>query len=336
MGLGLMVESFRALVVREEDGGRFVRSVERRAVEDLPAGDLLVRVKYAALNYKDALSATGHKGVTRHYPHTPGIEAAGVVVSCEGGAFVAGDEVIVAGGDFGVNSDGGFAEYARVSSAIAWRCEGMTLKEGITMGVAGFTAGLSLYKLEHEGLRPADGPVLVTGATGGVGSLAVAVLAKAGYEAVAATGKEDKADYLKGLGAAKVIGRDEVDDTGGRAMLGQRWAGVIDTVGGSILSTAIKMTKYGGSVTTCGLVQSAELHTTVYPFILRGVNLLGVDSVKCPAELREKVWKRLSAEWKPDNLEAIYSECSLEGLGEKIELILKGGVVGRTIVNLDR
>jgi putative YhdH/YhfP family quinone oxidoreductase len=330
-----MGETFKTLVVRRKDG-RFSRAIEVRNTDDLPAGDLLVRVQYAALNYKDALSATGHKGLTRRYPHTPGIEAAGVVVSCRGAEFAEGDEVIIAGGSFGINTDGGFGQYVRVSSAIARRLDGLTLREGIIAGVAGFTAALSLYKLQANGVAPGEGPVLVTGATGGVGSLAVAILSKAGYTVTAATGKADKAEYLKLLGAAEVLCRADIDDASNMAFLQERWAGVIDTVGGSILATAVKATRYGGSVTTCGLVQSAELHTTVYPFILRGVNLLGIDSVQCPADLRDIIWGRLCGEWKPDNLAAIASECSLEQLSERIDLILEGGITGRTIVNLDR
>jgi len=332
----MSVETFRAMVVREE-AGRFVRGIETRSIDDLPDGELLVKVGYSALNYKDALSASGHKGVTRHYPHTPGIEASGTVVADRSGRFRAGDEVVVAGFDLGMNTSGAFGEYIRVPADWAIKPpDGMTLKESMICGVAGFTAALSLYKLESAGLEPHTGPVLVTGATGGVGSLAVAILKKAGYEVVAATGKKDKTGYLKQLGASEVIPREDVDDTGRRVLLGQRWAGVIDTVGGGILATAIKSTRYGGSVTTCGLVQSAQFDITVYPFILRAVNLLGIDSVHCPSETRMHLWEKLAGEWKPGVLEMICTECGLEELDEKIDLMLKGLLTGRTVIYLEK
>lgn len=330
------VDKYRSLVVREENG-RFVRRIEMRSVSDLPEGDLLVKVRYAALNYKDALSATGNKSVTRHYPHTPGIEASGVVVSSEDPSFVAGDEVIVAGYDFGINTPGAFSEYVRVPVEWAIKLmDGLTLKESMVCGVAGFTAALSLFKLQNAGLLPGTGPVLVTGATGGVGSFAVAILKKAGYEVVAATGKMDKVEYLKQLGAAEVIDRKAVDDTSTRALSPQRWEGVIDTVGGNILATAIKSTKYGGSIVTCGLTQSAQLNTTVFPFILRAVNLLGIDSVHCPHDLRMLLWEKLANKWKTDLMENICTECSLEKLDEKIDMILEGRITGRTIVDFER
>jgi len=324
------------MVVREE-ACRFVRRIETRSIDDLPDGDLLVKVKYSALNYKDALSATGYKGVTRHYPHTPGIEASGVVVAGRCESFKAGDEVIVAGFDLGMNTSGAFGEYIRVPADWAIRpLNGMTLRESMICGVAGFTAALSLHKLESAGLKPGTGPVLVTGATGGVGSLAITILTRAGYEVAAATGKKDKVDYLRQLGASEVIPRADVDDTGKRALLGQRWAGVVDTVGGSICATAIKSIKYGGSAATCGLAQSAQLNMTVYPFILRAVNLLGIDSVRCPDDLRHHLWAKLAGEWKPATLETICTECSLEDIDEKIDLMLKGLLTGRTVINLEK
>ena len=336
MGAIMSIETFRAIVVREE-AGRFVRRIETRSIDDLPDGDLLVKVKYSALNYKDALSATGYKGITRHYPHTPGIQASGVVVASRCESFKAGDEVIVAGFDLGMNTWGAFGEYIRVPADWAKRApNGMTLRESMICGVAGFTAALSLHKLESTGLKPGTGPVLVTGATGGVGSLAIAVLTRAGYEVVAATGKKDKADYLRQLGASEVIPREQVDDTGERALLKQHWAGVVDTVGGSILATAIKSTRYGGSVTTCGLAQSAQLNMTVYPFILRAVNLLGIDSLHCPAEIRMLLWEKLAGGWKPATLETICTECSLEEIDEKIDRMLKGLGTGRTVIDLEK
>ncbi|MBE0537814.1 MAG: YhdH/YhfP family quinone oxidoreductase [Phycisphaerae bacterium] len=328
-------DRFEALVVREENGA-FVRRIETRRIDDLPEGDLLIKVRYAALNYKDALSAAGHKGVTRRYPHTPGIEAGGVIVASRGDAFKVGEEVIVAGFDLGMNVSGAFAEYIRVPAGWALRPPAtMTLREGVICGVAGFTAALSLYKLESAGLEPGGGCVLVTGATGGVGSLAISILARAGYEVAAVTGKADRGDYLRQLGAARILGRAEADDASGRALLQPQWAGVIDSVGGNILATALKSTQYGGSVAACGLVQSADLHTTVYPFILRAVTLFGIDSVHCPEDLRRLLWTRLADAWRPATLEAIAVECRLDALDEKIDLMLEGRLTGRTIVVLD-
>jgi len=328
-------DSFKAMVVREENGG-FPRAIESRCVEDLPQGDLLIKVRYAALNYKDALSAAGHKGITRRYPHTPGIEGGGVVVSSSNGSFKPGDEVIAAGFDLGISVPGAFAEYIRVPAEWAVRPPAaMTLREGVICGTAGFTVALSLYRLESAGLKAGDGPVLVTGATGGVGSLAVSILAKAGYEVAAATGKPDAADYLTRLGAHTVITRAEADDTAGRSLLPEKWAAAIDTVGGSILSTTLKSTRYGGAVAACGLAQSPHLDTNVYPFILRAVSLLGIDTVQCPWDLRRLLWRRLADEWRPATLEALATECRLDELGDKIDLMLRGQTVGRIIVRFD-
>ncbi|HPD45378.1 MAG TPA: YhdH/YhfP family quinone oxidoreductase [Anaerohalosphaeraceae bacterium] len=323
---------YRALVVRETDG-RFTRAIERLPLDGLPPGDLLIRVRYAALNYKDALCAVGHKGIARRYPHTPGIEAAGIVEQSATPVFAPGQAVLVAGFNLGTTTPGAFAEYIRVPAEWAV-CPpaGMSLRDAVTCGVAGFTAALALHKLQHVGLAPENGPVLVTGATGGVGSLAVAILARAGYAPTAATGKMDKADYLRRLGAAEVISRQEADDPAGHALLPERWAGAIDSVGGSILAAALKATRYGGAVAACGLAQSADLNTTVYPFILRAVTLIGIDSVHCPNPLRKELWSRLANEWRPENLETVATECPLEQANEKIDQILQGQLTGRTLL----
>jgi len=327
-------KKFKAMIVKEKDG-KFIREIGEKSIDDLPEGDVLINVKYSSLNYKDALSAIGNKGVTRHYPHTPGIDAAGIIESSSNENFKDGEEVIVTGFDLGMNTSGGFGQYIRVPSDwIVKLPEGMTLKESMIFGTAGFTAGLSLKRLEEKGLAPSEDEILVTGATGGVGSLAVAILKKAGYNVTAATGKINKHDYLKKLGAKKVLKREEVDDTSNRALLQTKWGGVIDSVGGNILNTAIKSTKYNCTVTTCGLTQSPNLNTTVYPFILRGVNLLGIDSLHCPMDLRVKIWNRLANEWKPDNLEIICNECSLTELNKKIDLIIDGKITGRVVVDM--
>jgi acrylyl-CoA reductase (NADPH) len=329
------VTKFKALVVEKTADRQFLREVRERTLDDLPPGDLVVRVHYSSLNYKDALSATGHPGVTRQFPHTPGIDAAGEVVSCESGAFAPGDKVLVTGYDLGMETDGGFGRYIRIPSAWGVQLpEGLTLRESMALGTAGFTAALSVLKLERAGVRPDDGDVLVTGATGGVGSIAVAILARAGYRVVASTGKETEEDFLKGLGAAQVIGRDEVSAGADKALLPERWAGAVDAVGGTTLAAVLKGTKYGGTVTCCGLVGSPELPLNVYPFILRGVSLIGIDSVQCPRDIREEVWQRLARSWKPARLEEVITECTLPGLEVMIQTILHGGITGRVVVNL--
>lgn len=326
---------FKALVVEKTADKQFVRSIRERDVNDLPPGDLVVRVHYSSLNYKDALSATGHPGVTRQFPHTPGIDAAGEVVSCQSGAFAPGEKVIITGYDLGMETDGGWGQLIRIPSQWALRLpEGLSLRDSMALGTAGLTAGISVLKLVQAGVRPDQGDVLVTGATGGVGSIAVSILAGAGYRVVASTGKEADTEYLKGLGAAEVINRDAVAAGAEKAVLAERWGGVVDVVGGTTLVAALKSTKYGGTVTCCGLVGSPELPLNVYPFILRGVCLIGIDSVQCPAAVRAEVWRRLACEWKPARLAEVVTECTLQNIEPKIEAILKGGVTGRVVVNM--
>ena len=326
--------SFRALVVRESEG-QFSRSVENRQIEDLPEGEALIRVRYSSLNYKDALSATGHRGVTQAYPHTPGIDAAGEIVESTVADYEPGDSVLVTGYDLGMNTPGGFGQYIRVPAHWLVRLpEELTLKESMGYGTAGFTAALSVHHIIAGGVKPEQGDIAVTGATGGVGSLAVAILAKNGFRVVAATGKASETDFLKKLGASEVIDRRTLDDDTGRPILSGRWAAAIDTVGGNILSTLIKTTQYHGVITCCGLVSSPELHTTVYPFILRGVKLIGIDSVSCPMDLRLNIWQRIATDWKIDTLNNIIAECDLEDLNAQIDRILSGQMRGRIVVKL--
>ena len=330
-----MATEFKALLVEKSGEKEFTRRIVNRGIDELPAGDLLLRVRYSSLNYKDALSATGHPGVTRNFPHTPGIDAAGEVVEDASGRFGAGDRVIVTGFDLGMETDGGWGQYIRIPSAWAVPLPaGLTLREAMALGTAGFTAGLSVLKLQHAGVQPEQGEILVTGATGGVGSIVTSILAKAGYRVVAATGKADDEAYLRDLGAAEVIGREAVVKNADRPMLKERWAGAVDVVGGETLAAVLKATRYGGAVAACGLVGSIDLPINVYPFILRAVSLLGIDSVQCPLEPRLAVWKKLAGEWKPERLEETVTEVSLEGLEEKIAAILQGGVRGRTLVKL--
>lgn len=324
---------FKALVVEKTEDKQFVRSIRERTIEELPPGDLLVRVRYSSLNYKDALSATGHPGVTRQFPHTPGIDAAGEVVSCSSGRFVPGQQVLITGYDLGMETDGGWGEFIRIPGEwVVPLPAGLTLHESMALGTAGFTAALSVLKLQQAGVKPGNGEVLVTGATGGVGSIAVAILAKAGYRVVAATGKSADEPFLRSLGAAELISREQLTEGVDRPILKERWAGVVDVVGGEMLVAALKSTRYGGAVTCCGLVGSADLAMNVYPFILRGVSLIGIDSVNCPMEPRLLVWEQLAGAWRPEHLSDVVTDITREELEEKIQTILKGGLRGRVVV----
>jgi acrylyl-CoA reductase (NADPH) len=325
---------FKALFVKEENG-KFIREVTERNINELPEGDVLINVRYSSLNYKDALSATGNKGVTRRYPHTPGIDAAGIVVGTKSDKFTEGDEVLVTGYDLGMNTSGGFAEYIRVPSEWVVKIpDRLFLKESMILGTAGLTAALALDRMELAGINK-EGEILITGASGGVGSMATAIFAKQGYRVVAGTGKKEEGGYLKEIGAASIITREEMDDRTNKALLTGRWSGVVDTVGGNILSTAIASTKQWGVVAACGNAASFELYTTVFPFILRGISLLGINSEKTPMALREKMWSKLAGEWKPDNLNIISEECSLEETNKKIDKILRGKVRGRILVKIE-
>ncbi len=330
-----MDKTFKALLVEETEAGEFKRRIAERAISELTPGEVLVRVRYSSLNYKDALSASGNKGVTRKYPHTPGVDAAGVVEESTAAEFRPGAEVIVTGRDLGMNTPGGFGRYIRVP--VSWVLERpatLSLRESMIYGTAGFTAAYSLLKLAPH-VAPGRGHILVTGASGGVGSMAVAILAKAGYGVVAATGKPEEAAFLESLGVKEVIHRDKVMDVPDRPLLRGRWAGVIDTVGGSFLASALKSTRPGGAVTTCGNVASPDLSMTVYPFILRGISLFGIAAADCPDEMRREIWRKLADEWKLANLETLCTEVNLEDVDGCIEKMLRGESRGRTIINLD-
>lgn len=324
---------FKALVVSEEDG-RYVSKVTTRQIDDLPEGEVLIRVQYSSLNFKDALSASGNKGVTRKFPHTPGIDAAGVVESSSVPELVAGDEVIVTGYDLGMGTAGGYGQYIRVPAAwVLKRPEGLSLRDSMVLGTAGLTAALCIDKLEQAGMIPGQGPVLVTGATGGVGSIAVAMLASLGYEVAAATGKATQAEFLKGLGATHIVERSQLEAGKDKPMLKEQWAGAVDTVGGDILFNVVKSLLYGASAVTCGLTAGTQFQGSVLPFILRNVNLLGVDSVEQPLVVKASMWDRLSLQWKTD-LHNLETEVGLDDLPEQIEKILGGQMVGRIVVNL--
>jgi acrylyl-CoA reductase (NADPH) len=328
------LDQFIALLV-EEYNGQYHQKVKSIPMSALPEGEILINVKYSSLNYKDALSATGNKGVTRKYPHIPGIDAAGVVVESRSKDFIEGEEVIVTGHGLGMNTYGGFSEYIRVPAAWCLRLqEGLSLQQSMILGTAGLTAGLSILRLISHGVKPEMGPILVTGASGGVGSLAVAILSKLGYSVTASTGKARAREYLLMVGAREVVTREDVNDLSGKALLKERWAGVVDSVGGNILVTALKSTRYGMAVTCCGLVASAELVTSVYPFILRGITLYGIDSAECESALRKRIWDYLAGEWKPDDLSRLARTCKLKELPQEIENILKGELIGRVVVRI--
>ncbi|PKA96527.1 putative YhdH/YhfP family quinone oxidoreductase [Flavobacteriaceae bacterium MAR_2009_75] len=326
-------KTFKALIV-EEQGDSFTRSIQMKSLKDLPDNDMLVQVHYSSLNYKDALSATGNKGVTRKYPHTPGIDAVGIVVDTKSDTFSVGDKVIVTSFDLGMNTDGGFGQYIKVPEDWALLLpDNLSMKEAMIIGTAGLTAGMSVLKL-NEIVKPGKGEIIVSGATGGVGAMSIALLKKLGYKIAAITGKDSEHDFLRQLGADRIISRQEFENMDDKPILKSEFAGAIDTVGGVILENIIKSVKPMGAVTCCGNVASPKLNLTVFPFILRGITLIGIDSQNYPMWLREKVWLKLANEWKPDNLEDASKEITLDELNEKIDLILEGRLKGRTVVNL--
>lgn len=326
-------KKYKAFVV-EEQNGEFIRSIKEKSISDLPDSDVLIRVQYSSLNYKDGLSASGNKGVTKNYPHTPGIDAAGVVEFSKNPSFAVGDEVIVTGNDLGMNTPGGYGQYISVPAEWVVKLPaGLTLKESMIIGTAGFTAAILVQNIVDK-VTPEDGGIVVTGATGGVGSLSVALLAKLGYDVVAVSGKESEKDFLLQLGAKKVIGRDGLQDKEARPLLSAAYAGAVDTVGGTMLENLIKLTKPFGVVTCCGNVSSPKLELTVFPFILRGVSLVGVSSQNTRYAIRQNIWRKLAAEWKLSSLLDVYTEIKLEDLDEDISLILQGKIKGRTVVDM--
>ncbi len=304
---------------------------------ELPDGDLILAVKYSALNYKDALAATGHSGVALQLPLVPGIDAVGVVAASTSPDVSVGEEVLVKAADFGTRQWGGWSELASVPAEWCYPIpEGLDLLETVTLGTAGFTAAQCVQQLERHGVRPDSGPVVVTGATGGVGVFAVMLLHRLGYEVVAVTGKADRRDWLIERGAARVVEREDVDDRSGRPMLAGRWAGAVDSVGGNTLTTLLRGVKNGGCVTACGLVGGVDLAMTVYPFILRGITLQGVDSANTSREVSEAVWRRLGGEYRLADLQAVATHVPLASIGESVSRILRGEIAGRTIVEIGR
>ncbi|MDG2141581.1 MAG: YhdH/YhfP family quinone oxidoreductase [Gammaproteobacteria bacterium] len=329
-------QSFKALQISETPENNFQSKIVTRSIMDLPDGEILIRVLYSSLNFKDALSASGNKGVTRSYPHTPGIDAAGIVVSSDVAAFSEGDEVIVTGYDLGMNTPGGFGEYIRVPSDwVVKRSSGLNLRDSMILGTAGVTAALCIEKLLNAGIQREHGEIIVTGATGGVGIISVAILSSLGFSVAASTGKISEKYFLESIGASRVIEREELAESSSRPLLREKWAGAIDVVGGTTLVNVLKSLKYGASVAACGLVESPSLEATVLPFILRGINLLGVDSVEQPRAVKQGVWEKLANDWKIEDLSAICTEITFDSLQDNLDKILAGKVTGRTLLNLD-
>ncbi|WP_442602672.1 oxidoreductase [Paenibacillus sp. KN14-4R] len=333
-----MNQTFRALVVDKNDSDISL-NLKDLPLSDLPEGDVTIRVFYSSINYKDGLAGIADGGIIRSYPMIPGIDLAGIVIDSRDNRFCEGDPVLVTGYGLGVSHFGGYAEVARVPAGwVVPLPSGLTLQEAMVLGTAGFTAALSVHRLLQHGIAPENGPVLVTGATGGVGSVAIALLAGLGYEVAAVTGKAAGTahDYLRELGAQAVIPREEIARPIPGALARERWAAAVDPVGGEILANVLKTTRYGGAVAASGLAGGASLASLgVYPFILRGVSLLGIDSVQCPYPLRAEIWKQLASNWKPHTaLKTIANEVALDELSALLTRVLSGQKIGRNIVRI--
>jgi len=330
-------QEYDALIVRKTEQGTFSQALERRSTADLPVGELLVRVRWSSLNFKDMLSANGHPGVTRKFPHQPGIDAAGEIVHSEAAGFDAGDEVIVSGYDLGMGTPGGLGQYIRVPASWAIKLPaGLSSRESMIYGTAGFTAALCIEKIEQMGAAPGHGAVAVTGATGGVGSFAIALLAKRGYAVAAVTGKSGERERLLALGAQEILERSALLNENGTAlaMRKPRFAHAIDAVGGEYLASLLNAVAYQGCVACCGLAASPALNTSVMPFILRGVNLLGVDCVELPLARKQATWQRIAGEMKLDALDDMATEIALAQVPAHLALIAQGLATGRYLVKL--
>ena len=328
---------FRAFVVCKEEG-RIVSGVRRMEPDALPAGELTVRVMYSSVNYKDALAVQPNGKIVKTYPIVPGIDLAGTVEASSDARFREGTAVLATGYGLGVSHPGGFSEYARIPADWAVPIpQGLTPREAMIIGTAGFTAALSIERLRAHGVMPGQGPVAVSGATGGVGSMAVALLAALGYEVAAGTGKRDAEPFLRRIGAAHVLSREEMAGDAGKPLQRERWAGAVDPVGGETLAALLSAVRYGGAVAASGLTGGAQVPATVYPFILRGVSLLGIDSVQCPHDVRMRIWSLLASEWKPPGgyEPLLGDEIPLDRLPDALGQLLRGEAKGRVLVNLN-
>ena len=327
--LKILIMNFKAFVTEETEKG-FTSSIQERSLNDLPAGDVLIKVLFSSLNYKDALSASGNKGVSRNYPHSPGIDAAGIVEESNLDHFSNGDEVIVTGYDLGMNTSGGFSQYIRVPKEwIIKKPDNFSLEESMAFGTAGLTAGLCVRKILLNGIKPEDGDIFVTGATGGVGTVAVMLLSKLGFEVIAITGKENQTDLLLSLGAKEVINRSEFEGEMKSPLSKPRWAGGVDAVGSDILSNLITATHQRAAIACCGMVGGINLNTSIFPFILRGLSLLGIDSAETLIEVKKEIWHNFATDWKLEKINDQIKDIGLDELDLEIEKILKGEQVGR-------
>lgn len=326
---------FKALLISDHYG-KATQEVALLEIKDLPAGDLLIKVNYSSVNYKDALSANGNRGVTKKYPHVPGVDAAGEVISSNSTKFKPGDEVLVTGFDLGMNTWGAFGEYISVPAEWVLRLpDGLSAREAMAFGTAGLTAALSINELIAAGVKSGDGNIVVSGASGGVGSIAVSILKKLGYTVSVVTGKSDDPFFKEVLKADEIISREDfIADFDQRPISKGKFAGGIDCVAGPILSAMLKSTRYGGKVTCCGMAASPELHTSIFPFILRGIRLIGIDSTEISLQQREPMWQYLASDWKPNNLDQLVREIKLDELPAELDRILGGKAKGRTIISL--
>ena len=325
----------KAFLVEKIGDKEFTADVKEVAIPKCGENEIVIKVTYSSLNYKDALSSVGNPGVTRNFPHITGIDVAGTVYESTSSIFKVGERVLVTGYDMGMNTNGGHAEFVKIPADWVARIpDAITDKEIMTFGTAGLTAALSVNELMDNGVKPESGSILVTGATGGVGSIAVSILSKIGFTVVAISGKEEKTEYLKRIGASEVILRDTFNEEAKKPMMGEKYAGVVDTVGGEVLANALKYIKYDGVATCCGLTSSHELNTNVFPFILRGVRLIGIDSVECKLEKKQAAWEKIASKWKIDTLSNITNEITLNEVKDAYSLLLAGKAVGRYVVRI--
>lgn len=326
----------KAFLVEQISDKEFVSGVKEIEIPKCGENEVVIKVTYSSLNYKDALSSVGNPGVTRKFPHVTGIDVAGTIYKSTSPIFKVGERVLVTGYDMGMNSDGGHAQFVKVpASWVARIPDSISDKEIMTFGTAGLTAALSVNEFIENKIKPESGDILVTGATGGVGSIAIAILSKLGYNITAISGKKDQIEFLKDIGATEVILREDFEKESAKPLLSEKYAGVIDTVGGTILANALKQVKYDGVVTCCGLTSSFTLNTNVFPFILRGVRLIGIDSVECKLEKKQACWEKLASRWKVNSLNTIVNEISLDGIKKAYDHLLSGKAVGRYVVKIE-
>ena len=325
----------KAFVVEKVGDNEFKSSIQEVETPKCEKNEVVIKVTYSSLNYKDALSSVGNPGVSKHFPHITGIDVAGTVFESTSPIFKVGERVLVTGYDMGMNSNGGHAQFVKIpASWVARIPDAISDREIMTFGTAGLTAALSVNELIENGIKPESGDILVTGATGGVGSIAIAILSKLGYNITAISGKKERIDFLKKIGANEIILRENFEEESRKPLLSEKYAGVIDTVGGKMLANALKQIKYDGVATCCGLTSSHELNTNVFPFILRGVRLIGIDSVECKLEKKQAAWEKLASRWKINSLNSIINEISLDGIKVAYEHLLSGKAVGRYVVKI--